>query len=577
MTEPSSTDRLRKVWNQLTAPGAPFEMTEAQVRGETLRVFKGAPPSMRAVWEASAAHGDANYLVYEDEHLTYAQAHKAVRSLAHYLRDEHQVGPGDRVAVAMRNYPEWVLSYWATLSLGAACVGMNAWWTSSEMAYGLHDSRPKALICDAERLDRVAPLLETLRSENDLGVIAVRVEGDLPARVVHWNQIAGSADPEPPTELPPADIDPDSDACIFYTSGTTGFPKGAQLTHRGCIHNLMHMGFMPAVFAAASPPSDPDPVRGEEKPPTVIMAPTPLFHVTANNCLLHPATCRRRQRRVDVQVGHGPGSGTHRDGAGDQPERGAHHEPESSCFIPIGRRGTPLPWPAWEAAGHRCPLIWSGKIKDAFQPASLQLVRTHRNARHRHQQQRELLSGKAGLVRASRSDLRCHHPRRTGQRPHRPARWHPVGEGPVVVAGYLNKPEATAEAIQDGWFNTGDIARVDEDGFVFIVDRAKDMVLRGGENIYCSEVESCDLRHWTTSPRLLCSQFPMNASARSSGQRLCCEMGERRPKTPSAPFLVHSLAKFKIPERIWLRTEPLPRNANGKFVKRTLRDQLIGS
>ena len=126
-------EQLREVWGELTAPGAPFEVKEALVRGVRIRTYANAPASLRDVWIASAAHGEKDYLVYENERWTYAEAHRQVARIASWLV-AHGVRPGDRVAIAMRNYPEWLLAYWASLSVGAAAVGMNAWWTPSEMA-----------------------------------------------------------------------------------------------------------------------------------------------------------------------------------------------------------------------------------------------------------------------------------------------------------------------------------------------------------------------------------------------------------------------------------------------------------
>ncbi len=156
-------EEYKAAWDELTAPGAQFASKEITVRGVPIKVFESEIPSMRFVWELARGFGDRDYIVYEDERFTYAESHAIVRSLAHHLRDVHGVGPGDRVAVAMRNYPEWVFSYWAIVSLGAACVGMNAWWTTDEMKYGLADSAPKVLIADGERVERVLPVLDELR------------------------------------------------------------------------------------------------------------------------------------------------------------------------------------------------------------------------------------------------------------------------------------------------------------------------------------------------------------------------------------------------------------------------------
>src|SRR5215210_3066469 len=143
----------------MSEPADLFEVEAVDVRGVQLRVFRHVPPSLRAVWEASEAHGDAPYLVYRDERLTFADAHRLVRALAARLTSVHGVRPGDRVAIAMRNYPEWPIAFWATTSLGAVAVPLNAWWTGPELAYGLSDSGSVLLFADEERAERVEPLL----------------------------------------------------------------------------------------------------------------------------------------------------------------------------------------------------------------------------------------------------------------------------------------------------------------------------------------------------------------------------------------------------------------------------------
>ena len=213
---------LNKAWADLTAPGAPFEIAEIEVRGVELRTYKNAPPNIRALWLSTAAYGDREYLVYQDERITYGEAHRQVASVANWLLGVG-VKPGDRIAIAMRNYPEWMLAYWAGVTIGVAVVGMNAWWTATEMAYGLNDAKPKVLFADAERIARVA---EDPKMLGDAILVAVRAD-NAPADAVAWRDVAAFGG-----EMPQVDVDPDADACIFYTSGTTGRPKGAQLTHQ---------------------------------------------------------------------------------------------------------------------------------------------------------------------------------------------------------------------------------------------------------------------------------------------------------------------------------------------------------
>src|SRR6185503_3132766 len=191
------------------------------------------PHNVRALWLSTAAFAERDYLVYGDERITYAEAHRQVASIANWLQSRGVVA-GDRVAIAMRNYPEWLLIYWACACIGVAAVGMNAWWTTQEMAYGLKDSGPKVLFADGERIAR---LLEQPQMLGETLLVATRT-AELPAGAVPWSDVIAHGG-----ELPAAQIDPEADLCIFYTSGTTGFPKGAQLTHRSCINNLMNMMF----------------------------------------------------------------------------------------------------------------------------------------------------------------------------------------------------------------------------------------------------------------------------------------------------------------------------------------------
>ena len=273
-------DQLREVWNELTSEG-PFAITEVEVRGSQIKTYAAAPPSLRDVWMASAAHGDQDYLIYHDERLTYRETHERVASIANWLIS-NGVRTGDRVAIAMRNYPEWLQSYWATVSIGATVVGVNAWWVGPELVYGLNDSQPKVLICDQERLERT---LEHIDEMPPMKLVGVRLTREMPD-VVAWSELI-----EQGGLLPDVAVDPDSDACIFYTSGTTGHPKGAQLTHRGCVNNIMNLAFWGTCLttlaerSGAAPAADP-----EDAPVMSALVTTPLFHVTANNCLSHGAT-----------------------------------------------------------------------------------------------------------------------------------------------------------------------------------------------------------------------------------------------------------------------------------------------
>ena len=270
---------LKKAREALTGPGGEFEIVEQEILGNRIRTYKNAPSSVRDVWLATREFSDRDYLVYHDEVLTYGETHAQTASVARWLF-EQGVQPGDRIAIAMRNYPEWMIIYWACCSVGITVVGMNAWWTAEEMEYALADSKPKVLFLDQERLARVR---ERPSMASTMTLVGVRLESD-EKDVTPWRDVIARQ-----AGLPEIGIDPESDACIFYTSGTTGFPKGAQLTHRGCVSNLMNMLYARASTALAvmeatgEAPPDPPPV-----PVTLIN--TPLFHVTANNCAAYAVT-----------------------------------------------------------------------------------------------------------------------------------------------------------------------------------------------------------------------------------------------------------------------------------------------
>ncbi len=569
-------DEFQESWEELTAPGAQFAMKQIDVRGVPMRVYESAPPSMRFVWELAAGYGDRDYIVFEDERVTYAEADANIRALAHYLRDVHGVGAGDRVALAMRNYPEWVYGYWAIVSLGAACVGMNAWWTTDEMEYGLADSKPKVIVADSERVERLVPLLAKLRESSPLHLIAVRTDGALPDGADHWNDVIVAS--AAPAGLPAADIDPDDDSCIFYTSGTTGFPKGAQLTHRGSVHNLLNLAFMTAVAgaaaakvavksgAAAPPPADPNKQN-------VFMAPTPLFHVTANNCLLHPATISGSKLVL-----------TYKWDAARALELIEREGVTNFSGVPTMSREM-LMHPDW-AARDTSTLVGLGGGGAPLQP---DLVEKIANSQQGTAPSTGYgLTETHGIVTANSGVLYLAKPASCGRivptldgklidEAGNDVPNSGVGElcvrGSVVIKGYLNRPDATAEAIQDGWFRTGDIATIDTDGYVFIVDRAKDMVLRGGENIYCSEVETAIYKHPAVAEAAVFG-VPDDRLGEIVGAAIVVAPGTSITDDELREFLGTSLAKFKIPERIWMLGEPLPRNANGKFLKRELRETL---
>ncbi len=556
---------LQAVSEKLTEPGGEFEIIETEVLGNIIRDYKNRPQSVREIWLSTAQYADATYLVYENERISYREAHRQVNSLAGWLF-EQGVRPGDRIAIAMRNYPEWMLIYWACVSVGVTVIGMNAWWTRPEMAYGINDAQPKLIFADAERLSRIVGNPDI---EHAPGLVGVRSD-ELPIGVIDWADVIKVS-----RDLPSVEIDPDSDACIFYTSGTTGFPKGAQLTHRGCVANLLNMQYaavssMLAVQAATgvSPPQDP--------PRPVSLITTPLFHVTANNCAAYRATAaggtivlmyrwdagealRLIERERITSISGVPVIGR------ELIAHPAFDSTDTSSLLAITGGGAPVPPDQVLKLEHR--------IKTARPGTGYGMTET------------------CGVITSIGGDFFVDKPDTVG--PALPnfevrcvddaGRDVPTGElgeiwvrGSSVIKGYINRPEATAEAITDGWLHTGDIGRLDEYGFIYILDRKKDMLLRGGENIYCAEVEAAIYHHPAVAE---CCVFgvPDERLGEAVGAAVYLTPGETVSLDELQAFCANRLASYKIPAHLWVCDTPFPRNASGKFLKREVKERLLGS
>ncbi|KQT35260.1 AMP-dependent synthetase [Sphingomonas sp. Leaf412] len=557
---------LKQAREELTGPGGMFEIVRTDVLGRDVLAYRNAPGSVRDMWRATAAFADRDYLVYRDERLTYRDAHRQVDAVAAWLW-ARGVRPGDRVGIAMRNYPEWMLAYWACVSIGVAAVGLNAWWTAEEMAYALDDARPAFLFLDAERLAR---LRERPGMGDGIGLIGVRLSGAEPD-VTPWADVVAHGG-----AMPDADIDPDADACIFYTSGTTGHAKGAQLTHRGCVTNLFNMLYSGASTARAmelatgvAPPAEPP------APPVTLLT-TPLFHVTANNCGAYLTTAA---------------GGTlvlmYRWDAGEALRLIADERVSSMSGVPTMAREI-INHPAFATTDTSSLLALAGG--GAQVPPDL-VQRIDAEVGTARPSTGYGMTETCGIITSVGGDFFVDRPDSAG--PAMPAYetmcvdddGNPVPPGAIgelwvkgaaVIKGYINRPDATAATITDGWLHTGDIARIDGDGFIFVVDRKKDMVLRGGENIYCAEVEATIYRHTAIAE---CCVFGV------PDERLGEEVGVAVVAKPGATVSIDALrdhcaaltARHKVPRYVWILDEPLPRNASGKFLKRELRARLVPS
>ena len=549
----------------VTAPGQIFELIDAEVMGVKTQIFKNAPAHLGQVFAGARGHGEKTFLVYEGESYSFTQAMDQIDALSNLLANTYGVKKGDRVAVAMRNYPEWVMSFAAIISVGAVSVSMNSWWVEDEMDFALQDSGAKVLICDQQRFDVAAESCKKF----GVKVLVARAEKSLPAGVDKW-QDALAPHLAAGLKCPVVDISSDDDATILYTSGTTGRPKGAVSTHRAIISALMGFSSRNSVLTMSG--TKLKEVTGPEVPTSFILI-VPLFHVTG--CVPVMMSCFIAGLKLAImykwdaekalemiereKITNFVGVPTQ---SWDLVNSPAFDKYDTSSLRAVGGGGAPSP----------TSLV--GKVNDKVKNGSPQLGygMTETNA---------FGPGITG------SDYLA-HPTSTG-RAVLPMRVEvrddnlksvPTGEageiwffGPMLIRGYWNRPEATAETIVDGWLRSGDIGRLDAEGFVYVEDRVKDMIIRAGENIYGAEVESV-IYDYPAVHEAAVFGVPHERLGEEVGVAIFPKDGLALDPQDLWKFLEGKTAAHKIPVHVVVMTEPLPRNAAGKFLKRELQQRL---
>jgi long-chain acyl-CoA synthetase len=546
----------------VTGSGQIFELIDGEVRGVKMKVFKNAPAHLGQVFAGSRGHGDKTFLVYEDEIITFAQAADRIDALASLLVNTYGVKKGDRVAVAMRNFPEWVMSFAAIISVGAVNVSMNSWWTEDEMDFALEDSGATVLICDQQRFDIGAASCV----KKNVKVLVVRAEKPLPAGVDKWEEVLPLGD-----KHPGADISPDDDATILYTSGTTGRPKGAVSTHRAIISSIMAFSARNTIFQMSG--TKLKDVDGPEVPTSFILI-VPLFHVTG--CVPVMLSCFVAGLKLAIMYKWDP------EKALEMIER-----EQITNFVGVPTQSWDLVnSPAFEkydttslravgGGGAPSPTSLVGKVNDKVKNGNPQLGygMTETNAFGPAITGSDYLSHPTSTGRASwpmMVEVRDENlkPVPTGQ----------SGEiwffGPMLIRGYWNRPDATAETIVDGWLRSGDLGRLDADGYVYVEDRVKDMILRAGENVYGAEVESAIYEHPAVHEAAVFG-VPHERLGEEVGVAILVNDGMTLTPEELWAFLDVKIAKFKIPTQVVIMTDPLPRNAAGKFLKRELQQHVV--
>ena len=551
----------------VTAPGQPFEVTTVTLpAGHQVEVFAHSPPSLREVFGTARERHGAVFLVYEDERWTFPDTMRQVDAAGRVLVDRYGVREGDRVAIAMRNYPEWVMAFAAITSIGAVSVSLNAWWTADELDYALGDCGAKVLVADRERVERAGATCSRL----GIATLGVRLgDGPTPEHTDRWEDVVGAA-VAAGAVMPDVAVDPDDDATILYTSGTTGFPKGAVSTHRAVVHALMSFACRGAIDTVRAG-TVPDPAA---PPPSFILI-VPLFHVTGSVPVL--LSCFAGGLKLVIMYKWDPqralpliereritnfvGVPTQAWDLLESPEFARH---DTSSLVSVGGGGAPAP-----------PELVK-RVDGAFSQAkpNLGYGMTETNAYGPGNNGQDYLDHPTSTGRVVPTvRLQVRDPEG------RPVPAGDVGEiwfyGAHLIRGYWGKPEATAETIVDGWLRSGDLGRIDAEGFVYVVDRAKDMVLRAGENVYCAEVEAAVYEHSGVHEAAVFG-MPHERLGEEVAVAVHLKDGASLDVDDLRAFLAPRLAPFKIPSRVFVLDVPLPRNPAGKFLKRQLRDELLG-
>ena len=534
-------------------------MGQVETNRGPFRVLKNAPASLRALY--AETQSDKPFIVYDDDRLTFADAYRDAARVAHVLVHQYGVTKGDRVAISMRNYPEWILAFMAATSVGAIAVAMNSMWPPDEMAYGLDDSGAKVLFADQERLD----MLDQCSKDRNVRAIAVRPTraNDGAPELTQLLEDVGDV------EMPAADVAPDDDATIVYTSGSTGQPKGVVSTHRNILSALLsweldaRVGILMTGVTPAAP---------REQPATLLAV--PLFHATGSHAVY--LSSYRAQRKIVSMYKWDP----------EQAAELVEREQITSFIAPAAMTGD-LIREAKRTKRDLSTLLTVGgggahrepeqvkEIDASFQKALPNTGggMTETNAIGTGIGGQDYLThpGSSGRVSAV---LELKVVGEDGAELPQGERGELLVRGTSMFRGYWNRPEINAELFDDGWFRTGDVAYLDDESYLFIVDRIKDLIIRGGENIGCGQVEAALLLH---------PDVREAAVYAVPDERLGEEVGATvyGSKTLDSDtlreFLREHLARFAVPRYFQLSAEPLPRTASGKIFKRQLRDEAVAA
>ncbi len=547
-----------EVVGMLTGEGMPFQTVEQEINGATHTVFAAQPPSLREAFMLSLGHADKEFLVYGDDRLTFQETISQASMFAQALVEDFGVEKGDRIALNMRNYPEWPIAYMGIVAAGAIAVVMNAWWKEEEIEWGLNNSGAKIAVVDGERAKRFL----ALDSAADMQVIVAR---DAAPEAANVTAMATTLEGKRPLVWPSVELGPEDPAMIMYTSGSSGFPKGALSTHRAVVSVLMSW-----VCIALSQkmlgrlPTDPD------FQPVMLVA-VPFFHITGllpvlfvsatfgrKLVMMHKWDVDEAFRLIEKEgVTSFTGVPTMSYEMAASPNRKNY---DLSSLMDIGGGGAARPPEHVKLIKEAFPQANPGIGYGLTETNSLAAVLSAEEYIERPSS-----TGKAAppLIHVRITDPA------TGKE-------LPTGEAGEIciksvtnIREYWGNPEATARAFKDGWFHSGDVGYLDDEGYIYIVDRLKDIIIRGGENISSLEVEGVLHAHDAVEDVMVFSlPCPRLGELVGSVVSVSADVNEEELKAEVAKHL----AGFKVPEKIWVTKEPLPIIASGKIDRKGIKE-----